>query len=432
VRLVDVVTLKRGKTYKSALLGDKGMPLLGLATIEREGGFRREKCKKYSGDSDSSLIVKSGEIYASLKDVTQSAHLLGSVARLPPEVEEGRLTQDTVLLKIIDNAFDPSFLYWILRAPQTRRFFKSLATGTTNLGLSREDFLSLELPEATPERIATSKTLDRIERLIELNRKSSEILEEMFKALFRSWFVDFDPVRAKAEGRSTGLPDEISDLFPDSFEEADLGKIPRGWQCLPLADRAIYLSRGISPSYCEEGGVLVLNQKCIRDSRVSFAKARRHDTTKRQISGREVKKFDALVNSTGVGTLGRVAMMPACQEDVVVDSHVTVVRGSDDKESFFISSMLLNRQAEIEALGEGSTGQTELARAILGALQATFPPSRLISAFFDCAHVAHGKIEANVQNSFALARIRDTLLPKLISGELRIPDAERLLEEAGV
>jgi type I restriction enzyme S subunit len=94
--------------------------------------------------------------------------------------------------------------------------------------------------------------------------------------------------------------------------------------------------------------------------------------------------------------------------------------------------MLLNRQAEIEALGEGSTGQTELARAILGALQATFPPSRLISAFFDCAHVAHGKIEANVQNSFALARIRDTLLPKLISGELRIPDAERLLEEAGV
>ena len=175
-----------------------------------------------------------------------------------------------------------------------------------------------------------------------------------------------------------------------------------------------------------------MNQKCIRDSRVSFEKARRHDTTKRQISGREVKRFDALVNSTGVGTLGRVAMMPACQEDVVVDSHVTVVRGSDDKESFFISSLLLNRQAEIEALGEGSTGQTELARAILGALQATFPPSRLISAFFDCAHVAQGKIEANVQNGCALASIRDTLLPKLISGELRIPEAEKLLEQAGV
>jgi type I restriction enzyme S subunit len=98
MKLADVVTLKRGKTYKSALLGDEGIPLLGLATIEREGGFRRDNFKRYSGDPDHSLIVRSGEIYASLKDVTQNAYLLGSVARLPAEIGEGRLTQDNFFI----------------------------------------------------------------------------------------------------------------------------------------------------------------------------------------------------------------------------------------------------------------------------------------------------------------------------------------------
>jgi type I restriction enzyme S subunit len=254
----------------------------------------------------------------------------------------------------------------------------------------------------------------------------------MAKALFKSWFVDFDPVRAKSEGRSTGLPAEISDLFPDSFEDSELGEIPSGWKSSPLADRAIYLSRGISPAYCEEGGVLVLNQKCIRDSRISFEKARRHDTTRKLIVGRDVRRFDALVNSTGVGTLGRVAMMPICQEEVVVDSHVTVVRGSNEQESFFISSTLLNRQTEIEALGEGSTGQTELSRVVLGSVPVIFPLPQLISAYFDFAFIIQDKIEKNDQASISLASARDALLPKLISGEIRISDAEKILEEVGV
>jgi type I restriction enzyme S subunit len=282
------------------------------------------------------------------------------------------------------------------------------------------------------EQKAIAHILGTLDDKIELNRKTNETLEAMAKALFKSWFVDFDPVRAKAEGRPTGLPAEISDLFPDSFEDSELGEIPRGWQCSPLADRAIYLSRGISPAYCEEGGVLVLNQKCVRDSRISFEKARRHDTTRKQIVGREVRRFDALVNSTGVGTLGRVAMMPICQKEVVVDSHVTVVRGSNEQESFFISSTLLNRQTEIEALGEGSTGQTELSRIVLGSVPVIFPSPQLISAYFDFAFIIQDKIEKNDQASVALASARDALLPKLISGEIRIPDAEKMLKEVGV
>jgi len=331
-------------------------------------------------------------------------------------------------------AIYPRFLFYWIQGKEFYRQYKSVSQKTDMaeyVSLSDQRSMEITLPELSSQQ-EIAHILGTLDDKIELNRKTNETLEAMAKALFKSWFVDFDPVRAKAEGRHTGLPAEISDLFPDSFEESELGEIPSGWQCSPLADRAIYLSRGVSPAYCEEGGVLVLNQKCVRDSRISFEKARRHDTTRKQIVGREVRRFDALVNSTGVGTLGRVAMMPICQEEVVVDSHVTVVRGSNEQESFFISSTLLNRQTEIEALGEGSTGQTELSRVVLGSVPVIFPSPQLISAYFDFAFIIQDKIEKNDQASVVLASARDALLPKLISGEIRIPDAEKMLEEVGV
>jgi type I restriction enzyme S subunit len=350
------------------------------------------------------------------------------------EVEGVTVFESSIIRARVDaTKADSEYLYYTFSSVVGRNLLGTILRQTAVSGITGTDLVELEIPlPPVANQKAIAHILGTLDDKIELNRKTNETLEAMARALFKSWFVDFDPVRAKAEGLSTGLPDEISELFPDSFEESRWGEIPQGWECLPLADRALYLSRGISPAYCEEGGVLVLNQKCVRDSRVCFEKARRHDTAKKGIVGREVRQYDALVNSTGVGTLGRVAMMPACSEVVVVDSHVTVVRGGNDWESFFISSTLVNRQDEIEALGEGSTGQTELSRAVLGSLPMTFPPSQFISAFFDCICPVQGKIEANDQSSIALACIRDTLLPKLISGELRIPDAERLLEEAGV
>ena len=342
--------------------------------------------------------------------------------------------QTTFWRVLNEQVIDRYYLFAYMRSPQFKRVF-SVCGGETDMApyvsLTSQRSIELRLPQIRIQR-AIGEIVHSLDDKIELNRKTNETLEAMAKALFKSWFVDFDPVRAKAEGRPTGLPAEISDLFPDSFEDSELGEIPTGWQCSPLADQSIYISRGISPAYCEEGGVLVLNQKCIRDSRVSFEKARRHDPKKKQIIGRKVRRFDALVNSTGVGTLGRVAMMPICPEEVVVDSHVTVVRGSDDKESFFISSTLLNRQTEIEALGEGSTGQTELSRVVLGSVPVIFPSSQLIFAYFDSAYTIQDKIEKNDQASIALASTRDALLPKLISGELRIPDAEKLLAEVGI
>ena len=425
----DIQTGPFGSQLHASDYVDAGIPSIMPANIKDgrvvEDGIARitqsdsKRLSKY-------LVAKGDIVYSRRGDVERCA--------LIREKESGWLC-GTGCLRVRPGAdvIDSDFCAHFLSHPEIREWISRHAVGATMPNLNTR--ILSEVPILLPpkrEQKAIAHILGTLDDKIELNRKTNETLEAMAKALFKSWFVDFDPVRAKAEDRSTGLPAEISDLFPDSFEDSELGEIPSGWRCSPLAERVIYLSRGISPAYCEEGGVLVLNQKCIRDSRVSFEKARRHDTTRKQIIGREVRRFDALVNSTGVGTLGRVAMMPTCQEEVVVDSHVTVVRGSNDQESFFISSTLLNRQVEIEALGEGSTGQAELSRVVLGSLPVIFPSSQLISAYFDSAYAIQDKIEKNEEASVALASTRDALLPKLISGEIRIPDVEKMLEEVGI
>ena len=242
----DYFILKRGTTYKSRLLGQPGPVLLGLATIQRNGGFRSDSLRTYGGDSPKRLLVEPGQIYVSLKDVTQSADLLGAVARLPIDQAPGRLTQDTVKLERIRKNISTDYIYWLLRTPQYRAYCRAHATGTTNLGLSRDDFLAFPVPNETNERRGIVDTLTALDDKIELNRRMNETLEEMARALFKSWFVDFDPVRAKMEGRDTGLPPDVADLFPDRLVESELGEIPEGWEVRPLAN-CFNLTMGQSP-----------------------------------------------------------------------------------------------------------------------------------------------------------------------------------------
>jgi type I restriction enzyme S subunit len=241
--LGDYFTLQRGTTYKSRLLGQPGPVLLGLATIQRNGGFRTDSLQTYGGDSPTKLIVRPGELYLSLKDVTQSADLLGAVARLPHDHLPGRLTQDTVKLEPRSSDVPLDYLYWLLRTPQYRTYCRAHATGTTNLGLAREDFLSFPAPNPTPLQLHIVETLGALDDKIELNRKMNEMLEAMARALFKSWFVDFDPVRAKAEGRDPGIAAHLAALFPNSFEDSELGEIPKGWKVGRLDDLLV-LQRG--------------------------------------------------------------------------------------------------------------------------------------------------------------------------------------------
>ena len=164
-----------------------------------------------------------------------------SVARccgVPQWVIPARVNQHVCILRADPVYLDSGFLRYFIITPSCQGQLLSLASGgATRNALTKGMLDSLEIIfPPLPDQKAIAHILCTLDDKIELNRKSNETLEAMAKALFKSWFVDFDPVRAKAEGRPTGLPAEISDLFPDSFEDSELGEIPSGWAIKKIGD----------------------------------------------------------------------------------------------------------------------------------------------------------------------------------------------------
>ena len=152
-------------------------------------------------------------------------------------------------------------------------------------------------------------------------------------------------------------------------------KIPEGWKMTFLSDITNYISRGITPKYCENESILVINQRCIRYNKVSLLNARFHDLKLKVVSEIKRLKFgDILICSTGVGTLGRVAQYKLNDTLATVDSHVTIVRPNDNIFKPFLGLLLSGKEREIEFLAEGTTGQTELPRTSVGLLPIELPP----------------------------------------------------------
>lgn len=182
--LGDHVELIRGTTYKSALKDQPGPYLLGLGSIQRNGGFRPDSLRTYGGHSPDKLLLYPGDLFVSLKDVTQSADLLGAVARVPQSVSVGRLTQDTVRLVPTGSGLSLSYLYRSLLLPEYRDYCRARATGTTNLGLSREDFLNytIAVPSEQIQR-AFEEVEAPVMALISKNNAQAQTIGELRDAL---------------------------------------------------------------------------------------------------------------------------------------------------------------------------------------------------------------------------------------------------------
>ncbi|MDC1234842.1 restriction endonuclease subunit S [Flavobacteriaceae bacterium] len=167
--------------------------------------------------------------------------------------------------------------------------------------------------------------------------------------------------------------------------------MPEGWKITFLSEVTNYLRRGITPKYCENESIFIINQRCIRDNKVTLLNARFHDLSLKDVGDEKRLKFgDILICSTGVGTLGRVAQYKLNNTLATVDSHVTIVRPNDNICKLFLGLLLSGKEREIEFLAEGTTGQTELPRTSLGLLPINLPPlseqkaiAKVLTAFDD-------------------------------------------------
>ena len=411
--------------HKTPSYVEVGIPMLRVTDI-KTGSVSTDACKlvddetfrefskRYTPSEGDIVITRVGS-YGNVAYVVDSHFCLG---------------QNTAA--IVPKNISPRYLYYVLSSPFCKAEIENLVVGSTQKTLSLKAINSLPVPRhgVAYER-AIAFILGTLDDKIELNQKMNQTLEEITKTLFKSWFVDFDPVRAKTEGRSTNLPPEISDLFPDELVESEIGEIPKGWEYVPMSYLTDVMTRGIAPIYTEDKTYPVINQKCIRNSDINFELCK-FTKYKKNIEQKFLKPFDILVNSMGVGTLGRVSLFVNYETNVTVDGLITVVRGITESESLFLYQHLSSRESEIINLSTGTTGQTSLKLKDLGELKVVRPSQALLNIFADTTRDMHIQKRTNTIENSTLTAIRDTLLPKLISGELRIPDEQRFLEEASI
>ena len=234
----------------------------------------------------------------------------------------------------------------------------------------------------------------------------------MTQRIYREWFVDF---------RYPGHQNL-------ALVESTLGLIPEGWEASTIKECCLHLARGVSPRYDDAGAGVVINQRCIRDGRLSLIPSRRHTTT--VPDAKYLRLWDVVVNSTGVGTLGRVAQVVKPLSATTCDSHVSVLRANPERVApGYWGLALMAMASTFEAIGGGSTGQTELSRDRIASAPLLIPPLDIQQRFDDLVKPMRSLATQLEDECALLEESRDRLLPRLISGELDVDDLDIAVEE---
>lgn len=298
--------------------------------------------------------------------------------------------------------------------------------------------LSRPLPPL-PEQRAIAHILGTLDDKIELDRRMNETLESIARAIFKSWFIDFDPVRAKMEGwwrrgeSLPGLPAHLYDLFPDRLVASEVGEVPEGWEVGTIADLANVVG-GSTPSTREpaywEGGIHYwATPKDLSGLRVPVlleTERKITDAGLAQISSGLLPRGTVLLSSRA--PIGYLAIT---EVPVAINQGFIAMKPKKGVSNLFLLLWAAFAHDEIVSRANGSTFQ-EISKASFREIPVALPPAAIMQAF-DCQiRPFYERIVVNERESRTLAALRDALLPKLVSGELRVKDAERFLKERGL
>lgn len=284
------------------------------------------------------------------------------------------------------------------------QFGRDLVGGNL-VGAAQQHFnvtVAKQLKLLIPPRVVQDKIaaiLSAYDDLIANNQRRIALLERMAEEIYREWFVRL--------------------RFPGHGQHKVENGIPQGWRRVPLGDVCALVKRGIAPNYTDTADTLVLNQRCIRNGSVVFAEARGHDT--KVPAEKFVRYGDVLINSTGVGTLGRVAVFDHELTNSTCDTHVTICRvRAEATNAYFLGHTLRSLQGYFENMAAGSTGQSELGRDTISRTKIVVPSMEAQTAFARAAEPLWRKKRLLQRRNQILATTRNALLPRLISGKLSV------------
>jgi type I restriction enzyme S subunit len=329
---------------------------------------------------------------------------------------------------LVKPEFDRDFLFYQLLAHRTQ--LQGLATGAAQQNLSGQQIKELILPfPPQNEQKAIGSYLRVLDDRIALLRETNATLEAIAQAIFKSWFVDFDPVRAKQEGRAPeGMDEATAALFPDSFEESTLGLVPRGWGVGTLADLAI-LNPESWTAKKHPNTVAYIDLANAKDNEI--AEVTDYDFDEAPSRARRVlRDGDTIVGTVRPGNRS-FAFIHQAASNLTASTGFAVLRPSKIENTEFVY-LGATQDSSIEHLAHVADGGAYPAvrPEVVAGIQCILPSDEVMAASHDVLAPLLGAVAENQQQAQTLAALRDTLLPRLISGQLRLPDAEDAIAEA--
>lgn len=445
-RLGDHISLKGGLSYKSAFVNKGDALLVGMGCVSHGDRFLVHGGKRYGGEFSESHRLSPGDLVIATRQQSDNLPILGYPAMIPNNLQERDIVVATNLYKITNRSeIDNRFLYWLLRGDAYRERILECSKGTTVRMLTKdaiEDFEFLCPPKA--ERKAISAFLDALDDKVELNRRMNGTLEAMARALFQSWFVDFDPVRAKLDGHPpAALAPATAALFPNEFEDSELGHIPKGWKVgvldelsrfviggdwgatEPTSNETVscYCIRGADIPSLQEGGIGKMPIRFLKPSSVEKRQLSEGDLaieisggSPTQCTGRPVLVSDGLLRSLG--------------QPLVASNFCRIVKLKSPALSKFVYCWLrgLYDAGSLFQFETGTTGIKNFAFVLFSKkYPLVVPQPRIVEAFDQTVSPLFDSIQANAQQSRTLADIRDALLPKLLTGEVSVKTSAKEL-----
>ena len=317
------------------------------------------------------------------------------------QVEGFYLNQNAVCVRTKDKkVLSQKYLGYLCKCADFQHYIQSRGRGAANqmrIAISSIREYSFTLPDIENQQYIAD-TLSAYDDLIENNQKQIKLLEEAAQRLYKEWFVDLH--------------------FPGHENTKIVDGVPEGWSESTVSEVSAVLRRGISPKYNEKARGIVINQKCIRQTIVSYDEARTQE--KKYPAELEMMESDIVICSTGAGTLGRVGQIFEAKENVTLDSHVTLIRANEKigQQSLFWS--LKMKQDYLMNAGKGSTNQLELSRETIGSCEILIPERKIAEQVEKNFVAIHNKMKECSMQIARLREARNLLLPKLMSGEVEV------------
>ena len=449
--------LQGGYAFKSKDFKDQGVPVVKIKNVKHreidlaDAGYIETKlatkAQKYYVKNGDTLICMTGS------GIQAPNSIVGRVARYHGKDDTFLINQRVGRFIVTDpEKLNEGYLYYFLSPKQMQWEFVSIATGSANqVNISGKQIEGVEmlLPPLLEQK-AIAHILGTLDDRIELNRQMNETLESMAQALFKSWFVDFDPVidnalasgkeipeelREKAQARAAlgdkrqPLPAEIRNLFPDEFVYSDEGWIPEGWEVKTFNEFIDLIGGGTPKTSIDEywGGDIpwfsVVDAPT--PANVFVIDTDKH-VTQLGVDNSSTKILP--IGTTIISARGTVGKCAIVGKPMVMNQSCYGVRGKEGISDLFVYYSILDRVGHLQRGGHGSVFNT-ITRDTFKTIKMSMGKTEFTQRFEDCVKPFLDKILANNVQNIDLSKLRKTLLPKLLSGEIRIPDAEKMVEE---